>query len=213
MKKLIFLLLMSGFCSLVFAQNKSSIGFDMGGYAVSAPKHMMSGNVRNKYIDGGSSFRGIFYDRFICNAAYSIKTGVYMSEQFDALVSLHIPIEFNGNIFGHRDSTMFFVGYTGGIGVNIALDVDEGIVFLSPGTTNVGVDWKKNFYVAPQVGFNAGFNYWRISVLCSATLSFLVPEFAEFTTSFAEDNGQAQVQTNTNSNMGISIKLGVAYRF
>lgn len=196
----------------VFAQQKNRVGFDLGGYAVSAPKKILSGNGRNQFIAGGSSFRGIFYDRAICNNMYSVKTGVYISKQFDALMSVHIPVEFNGSIFGKRDSTMGFFGYSAGLGFNYGFDVDKGIYLLGEGTHAIDVEWNKKFYIAPQIGFNAGLNVWRISVLCSATMSFWVPEFAKFTTTFTE-NGEQLTQTNTNSNMGISLKLGLAYRF
>jgi len=195
---------------LSFSQNLNNIGFDLGGYIVGAPKHKLTGDKYNPYMENKSGAFGIFYERYIGDYPYSIKTGFYYNYQFNCVRSIHIPIEFNGNLLGKRNESFAFLGYTGGFSYNKLIDIVSSITyFVEPGT-NADVSIKKTSYLAPHLGLNAGINVNKFCFSGSLLYHFLIPEYMNFNTSY---NNNKTIEQNTNSSYGISLRLGVSYRF
>lgn len=207
-------LLITALCLSVasYAQRSNRVGIDMGFYAVGVPKHHLSGDTYNPNIKGGSSCVGVFYERGIIQSRYGIKVGLYPSMQFGSILSVHVPVEFNGNLLGCRDTSLFYLGYTGGLSLNVMHSARSMIVALTDNLLDASVSIGRRVYVAPHMGLSAGFNWKRLAVATTGAFHFLIPEFAQFKTTFAE-NGVAVTQTNTNASIGISLKVGVAYRF
>ncbi len=198
------------------AQNYlNKIGFDFENYIVKTPKYNLPGNQYNPYVLSKAGGFGFFYERFFNNTAYSIKTGGYLNKQFGSVVSVSIPVDFNGDIFGKRASTTLFLGYSAGLSMNIMVAAVTGSVFYPYEGKIVSFDisLKKNFYIEPHAGLYAGVNLGRFCFSVQGLFDFLVPEFVSYKTVYKNDQDKEITEYNTNNNWGITIRAGVGYRF
>ena len=214
-KSVIFVLAFFLLASALPAQTYlNKIGFDFENYIVKTPKYNLPGNQYNPYILNKAGGFGFFYERFFNNTTYSIKTGGYLNKQFGSVVSLNIPVDFNGDIFGKRASTALFLGYTAGLSMNINVAM-TGNVFYPYGGKFVSFDisLKKPFYIEPHAGLYAGVNLGHFSILVQGLFDFLVPEFVNYKTVYKNDQDKEITEYNTNNNWGITIRAGAAYRF
>ncbi len=193
----------------------NKIGFDFfSPYMVKTPKYNLPGNPYNLYMKSTSQSLGFFYERFFNKTAFSVRTGIYLNKQFGSVVSLNIPVDFNGDIFGKRASTALFLGYTAGLSMNINVAM-TGNVFYPYGGKFVSFDisLKKPFYIEPHAGLYAGVNLGHFSILVQCLFDFLVPEFVNYKTVYKNDQDKEITEYNTNNNWGITIRAGVGYRF
>jgi hypothetical protein len=210
MKKITLFLLFS-FATYVYAQRNNNIGFDIiSGYIVGAPKHDLEGNKYNPYMGNTSSAIGIYYERYIEEYPFSLKAGVFFNYQYKCIRSFHLPIDFNGNLLGKRNASTAYLGYTGGFSYNSLIDVSSTISYFVPSGTSAEVSIKKNSYFAPHAGLNAGLNFKRIGISGVVLYHFLVPEFVSYTTTY---NNNTITESNTNMSQGVSIRIGLNYRF
>ncbi len=216
MKKLWIILFLGLVVQSLSAQTYlNRVGFDFENYMVKTPKYNLPGNQYNPYIESSGGGFGFFYERFLNNHSFSIKTGGYLNKQFGSVVSVNIPLDFNGDIFGKRTKTTLFLGYTAGFSFNIMAAVATGSVFYPYGGKAVSFDVliKKNFYIEPHAGLYVGVNFWRISFSAQGLFDFLVPEFVTYKTVYKNGQGKEITEYNTNNNWGITSRFGLAYRF
>jgi hypothetical protein len=134
-----------------------------------------------------------------------------MNKQFNSILSYHIPVDFNGALYGIRNEKGLFLGYTTGLSFNYIDNVVYGFRFPAPNTSS-DIFIKKNFYIAPHLGFNSGLNFNRICLSIGGLFHILVPEFVTYQTSYLIDN-RAIIEINTNKSFGVSFKIGLSYRF
>ena len=189
--------------SSAFSQRLNSFGFDLGGYMIKAPKTAKGGDAYNPYIESSSSLMGLFYEREI-TSSIRVKGGGYANKQFNSVVSLHVPLEVNGNLIGE---SMLYLGYTAGLSANFNRLVVTGLRIPVSGT-RADISIIKDFYVAPHAGFHAGLKYGRFDLRSCFLFHFLIPEIVEFTTEYPGVS-----ESNTNGSIGFSIRFGGAYRF
>ncbi len=215
MKKLgifiVFLLLMQTLSAQTYF-NKIGLDF-FGGYIVNTPKKDLPGNRYNTLMNSTSGMFGIYYERFLNNPAFSLKTGAYFNYQFKALGSISIPVEFNGDVFGKRSKTVLFAGYTAGLCLNDVFYNSGGSRFFYDNVIYYEMTIKKHFYIAPYVGINAGINFHRFGFTTNVLFNFFVPEFVNYKTVYKDDQGKEITEYNTNDNWGITLRFGLAYRF
>jgi len=188
----------------------NKVGFDFfSPYMVKTPKYNLPGNQYNPYIESSGGGFGFFYERFLNNHSFSIKTGGYLNKQFGSVVSVNIPVDFNGDIFGKRTGTTLFLGYTAGVSFNIMAAVVTGSVFYPYGGKAVSFDVliKKNFYIEPHAGL------WRMCFSVQDLFDFFVPEFVTYKTVYKNGQGKEITEYNTNNNWGITLRFGLAYQF
>jgi hypothetical protein len=217
MKKSVFMIAFILLVQVLPAQtylNKIGVDF-FSPYMVKTPKYNLPGNKYNPYMKSSGRSFGIFYERFFKNSSFSIKTGGYLNKQFGSVVSVDIPVEFKGDIFGKRASTTLFLGYTAEFGMNIMATVVKGSVFYPYEGKIVSFDisLKKTFYVEPYAGLYAGVNFGRFCFSAQGLFDFFVPEFITYKTVYKNDQGKEITEYNTNDNWGITIRAGAAYRF
>ncbi len=215
MKKLLIIVFLFFFNQSLFAQAyMNKVGFDVfSGYIVNTPKYKLPGNQYNTLMNSTSGMFGVYYERFLKNNALSLKTGVYFNYQFQAVKSINIPVEFNGDVFGKRNKTALFAGYTVGLSFNDVYSNSGGNRFFYDNIIYYEMTIKKQFYVAPYVGINVGLNFHRFGVTANMLFNFLVPEFVAYKTVYKNDQGKEIIEYNTNDNWGITFRLGLAYRF
>jgi len=192
-------------------QTYNSIGLDFGGYIVGTPKHAKAGDKYNSFMESSSSMVGLYYERYLGDLPYSIKGGFYLNEQFNSVISFHIPIEFNGNILGKRNEEGLFLGYTGGISCNFIKDITYGFRFPSPNTSS-DIFISKDFYVSPHAGLNTGINFKRMTLSFSGLFHFLIPEYIKYETKYSVNNTPI-TEYNSNKSIGVSLRAGISYRF
>jgi len=210
MKTLIIILLIIFSFSLK-AQKLNSIGFDFpSAYIVGAPKHKLSGDKYNPYMENRSGLFGVYYERFLGDYPYSIKAGFYLNYQYNCVRSFHFPIDFNGNILGKRNESLAYLGYTGGFSYNKMIDILSSVWYVVQDGTSANVSLKKDNYIAPHIGLNAGLNYKRIGLAVAFFYHFLVPEFVDYEVKY---NNLTITEHNTNMSYGVSLKFGILYRF
>ena len=190
----------------LFSQHSNSVGLNFGGYMIRTPKTIKNGDVYNPYIEGSSSLVGLTYERKITNTL-SVGGGGYFNEQFNSIVSVHVPLEVNGKLVGRNKESMFYAGYTCGISLNFNRLVVTGFQIPAP-NTSADVEIKKDFYIAPHAGINAGVNIGRFDIRVQGLFHFLIPEIADFTTTYDDIT-----ESNTNGNIGLSLRIGGTYCF
>ena len=191
----------------------NKVGFDFfSAYVVNTPKKDLPGNRYNTLMNSTSGMFGIYYERFLKNPAYSLKTGAYFNYQFQALKSISIPVEFDGDVFGKRSKTVLFAGYTAGLSLNDVYYNSGGNRFFYDNIIYYEMTIKKHFYVAPYVGINAGINFHRFGLTTNLLFNFLVPEFVAYKTVYKNEQGKEITEYNSNDNWGITFRFGLAYR-
>ena len=189
------------------------IGFEYGGYIVSTPRNNLPGNKYNQYMVMSSSLIGLYYERLLNDTPFGLKTGVYLNKQFNSIISVQVPVEFNGNIFGRRYENGFYAGYSAGLNFNFVSTVVSGYITVSQNNiVHDYIDIKKNFYLSPDVGVIAGVNLNRISLTAQCLFNFLIPEFVTYKTVYKNDQNKEVTEYNTNNNWGITFRFGLAYR-
>ena len=211
--RVLILTIVIGFClnQSLSCQTSNNIGIDFGGYVVGTPKHTLTGDKYNTFMKSSSSIVGFFYERFLGDSPYSIKSGVYLNKQFNSVVSFYIPIEFNGNILGKRNESGLFLGYTGGINLNFIREVVYGFRIPEPNTSS-DIFINKDSYISPHFGLNTGINFKRICISFSGLFHFLIPEFVKYETKYVV-NSNFVTEYNTNKSIGVSFRAGLSYRF
>lgn len=197
--------------NLVLAQKPrlNSIGLDYGGYAVVVPESSIE-NRKNPYMNSSSSIVGLFYERFLEKKPFSFKAGVYLNKQFESVISYHFPIEANGRLVGKKLDNPIFIGYTVGLSYNRMHEVIYDIPFSNDIYSSVTIT--KDSYVAPHLGINAGVNIKRFRLTSSFLYHPFVPKFVEFTTKYQKD-GQESIEYHTNKSTGVSLRIGLGYKF
>jgi hypothetical protein len=190
----------------LIAQHSNSIGLDLGGYMIRTPKSQKAGDTYNPYIEGSSSLVGLTYERKLTNSL-SLGGGGYLNKQFNSIVSVHLPLEVNGKLIGVTNESLFYAGYTCGISLNFNRLVVTGFEFPAP-NTSADVEIKKDFYVTPHAGLHAGVKMGRFDFRVQGLFHFLIPEFADFTTTYNDVS-----ESNTNGSIGLSLRIGGAYCF
>lgn len=173
---------------------------------IRTPKTAKTGDTYNPYIEGSSNLVGLTYERRITNTL-SLRSGGYLNKQFNSIVSVHVPLEVNGKLIGGKSESMFYAGYACGMSFNFNRFVVTGFEFPAP-NTNSEVDIKKDFYIAPHAGINAGVLIGRFDLKLQGLFHFLIPEIVDFTTTYQDIS-----ESNTNGNIGLSIRIGGAYWF
>lgn len=207
MKKYFLLMVILSIAShTLFAQRLNSIGLDLGGYMIRTPKSQKVGDIYNPYIEGSSSLVGLTYERKITNT-FSLRGGGYFNKQFNSIISVHIPLELNGKLIGKSSESMYYAGYTCGVSLNFNRLVVTGFEFPAP-NTSADVDIEKDFYIAPHAGIHAGVKIGRIDIRVQGLFHFLIPEIADFTTTYDDIS-----ESNTNGSIGLSLRIGGAYCF
>lgn len=210
MRIFIVILLLFFLSILVKAQQCNNIGFDFGGFIVSAPKLKLVGDKYNPYLENRSALLGLYYERYLGESSYSLKSGLYFNYQFNCIRSFHVPVEFNGSILGKRNEKYLYLGYTGGFSYNSMIDVLSSVsYFVEPGTS-ADVAIKKSKYIAPHIGLNGGINFKRVCLSGIVLYHFLIPEFIDYKVTY---NNHQVVEHNTNSRNGVSFRIGASYRF
>lgn len=215
MKKLGVILLFFLFVQTLSAQtylNKIGVDF-FSPYMVKTPKYDLPGNKYNPVMEKStSSSFGLFYERTFRNHSFSLKTGVYLNKQFNSLVSFYVPIEYNGDVFGNSSESAFFVGYTAGLGLNFIAAFTESVIY-SDNVISISSSIKKPFYIAPNVGINAGINLNHLFFSFQCLFNFLVPEFVSYQTIYKDNTGKEITEDNANAHWGVSLRVGVGFRF
>ena len=177
---------------------------------IKSPKYDLPGNKYNADIKGTGGSFGIFYERAFKNHSFSLRTGAYLNSQLSA--SFYIPVEFNGDIFGNGRESVLFLGYSAGFNFNFPIAF-SGYTFLPDNVISVDSHIKKYFYMAPNVGINAGINLGHFFISFQGLFNFLVPEFVACKTVYKDETGEKITEYNTNDNWGITIRTGAGYRF
>ncbi len=213
-KRVFFGLLLLLFAQALFAQDYyNHIGFDYGGFLVKTPKYDLTGNKYNQYMVMSSSMVGLYYERLLNDTPFGFKTGIYLNKQFNSIISVQLPVEFNGNIFGKRYENGFYVGYSAGLNCNFVTTMVSGYITVSQDNSVKGyVDIKRKFYLSPDVGVITGINLNKISLTGQFLFNFLVPEFVTYKTVYKNAQGKEITEYNTNGNWGITFRFGLAYR-
>lgn len=195
----------------------NKVGFDLASYIVMTPKYNLPGNKYNPYATNSSSGAfGLYYERFFKKHDFSLKTGCYLNDQFSSVVSFYVPLDYNKSVFGNARKTTFYAGYTAGINLNIMthfLDMTGGGYFIPLNVISENVLIKKNFYIAPHAGINAGINLKHLFFSFQGLYDFFIPQFVTFETVYKNDRGEKITEYNTNKNWGFSLRLGMGFRF
>jgi len=214
-KVIIFILLLLLVAQALSAQDYyNRIGFEYGGFIVNTPKYNLPGNKYNQYMIRSSSLVGFYYERFLNTTPFGLKTGIYLNKQFNSIISVQVPVEFNGSIFGRRYENGFYAGYSADLNFNFVTTVVSGYLTISQNNTiHDYIDIKKNFYLSPDVGVIAGINLNKISLTGQCLFDFFVPEFVSYKTVYKNDQDKEITEYNTNGNWGITFRFGLAYRF
>lgn len=189
----------------------NKIGFDFySPYMVKSPKYNLPGNKYNADIKSTGGSFGLFYERAFKNHSFSLRTGAYLNSGL--LVSFYVPVEFNGDILGNSKETTLFLGYSAGLNFNFPIAFTTS-VFLPDNVISVDSQIKKTFYIAPDVGINAGINLGHFFISFQGLFNFFIPEFVAYKTVYKDETGKQITEYNTNDNWGITIRTGAGYRF
>jgi hypothetical protein len=184
---------------------------DFGGYVVPSLKYNLPNNNYINYTENVSSLIGLNYERFLKSLPISVKGGFYINHQYRSVLSLHIPLEINGNLLGNRNESFAFLGYTGGFSYNKVIKVIKSfsMINVQEGFED-DISIKKENYLAPHAGLNAGFNFKKFSISTTLAFHFFVPEFVEYS---VKNISKKTIEYNTNKNYGLSFRIGCSYRF
>ena len=213
MKIVIFIILLLFVQALSAQDYYNRIGFDYGGYLVKTPKYDLAANKYNQYMVMSSSMVGLYYERLLNDTPFGLKTGVYLNKQFNSIISVQLPVEFNGNFFGRRYENGFYIGYSVGLNCNFVTTSVSGYITVSQDNSAKGyIEIKRKFYLSPDVGVIAGINLNKISLTGQCLFNFLVPEFVTYKTVYKNTQGKEITEYNTNGNWGITFCFGLAYR-
>lgn len=215
MKKSIFIFAFVLLAQVLPAQTYlNKIGFDfLSPYMVKTPKYNLPGNKYNPYLELSTSHSfGIFYERYFKKRPFSIKTGAYLNTQFNSLVTVYVPVEFNGDVFGKGSETTLYVGYTAGFNLNFFV-ASTGSLVYAPNVTYMNSSIKKRFYIAPYAGIHAGINLNHIFFSFQGLFNFFVPEFVTYKIVYKNKAGKEVTEYNTNNNWGVTIRAGMGFRF
>jgi len=215
MKKLGVILLFFLFAQTLSAQtclNKIGVDF-FSPYMVKTPKYDLPGNKYNPYLEQSTSGSfGFFYERLFKNHAFGLKTGAYLNKQFDDLVSVYVPVEFDGDMFGKSNESTFFAGYTVGFNLNFMANF-TGAYIYPVNVVDIEFLIKKNFYIAPYAGIHAGINLNHLFFSFEGLFNFFVPEFVAYKIVYKNEAGKEITEYNTNANWGVSLRAGIGFRF
>jgi hypothetical protein len=197
-------------------QSKNIIGYSFGGYVNFVPKYNLPGNQYHPFLGkSSSSCHGFGYER-ILTEKNSLQTGVFLNQQFSALMSLHVPVNYNYCIY-QLPYRKFAFGSTLGINLNVPLATSNNLFEMlearytySDIELDVQVNIKKRFYVAPHVGLWINIRPWnRIGLSLQALFHFPVSEYVQFVTSYRDVQKNYIVEQNTNKNFGVTVMAGI----
>ncbi len=199
--------------NIILAQKPrlNSIGLDFGGYAVLAPHKASVESRKNPYMSSSSSIVGLFYERLLEKKPFSFRAGVYLNKQFESVISYHLPIEASGRLVGKKLNNPIFIGYTAGLSYNYISQVVTGFVFVPEGVS-YRIAITKDSYIVPHLGLNAGINKNKFRLTASFLYHPFVPKFVEYKTRYPKD-GEEIIEYHTNKNTGISLRIGLGYKF
>ncbi len=197
----------------------NKIGFDpLAAYIVITPKYNLPGNKYNSStMESSSGGFGLYYERFFKQHNFSVETGCYLNDQFSSVISFYVPLDYNRSVLGNARETTFYAGYTAGINLNFISFVSGNMSPADFVPTNVilanDISIKKHFYLAPHAGINAGINLKHLFFSFQGLYDFFIPQFVSYKTVYRNDQGEKITEYNTNKNRGISLRLGLGFRF
>ncbi len=199
--------------NIILAQKPklNSIGLDYGGYAVLVPESASIENRKNPYMNSSSSIVGLFYERFLEEKPFSFKAGIYLNKQFESVISYHFPVEASGRLIGKELDNPFFLGYTAGLSYNSISEIVTGFALIPEGVS-YDISIIKNSYIVPHLGLNTGINLKKIRLTGSFLYHPFVPKFVEYETKYQKD-GQEIIEYSNNKSTGLSLRIGLGYRF
>ena len=189
----------------------NSIGLDYGGYAVLAPEGASIENRKNPYMNSSSSIIGLFYERFLEKKPFSFRAGAYLNKQFESVISYHFPVEASGRFVGKALDNPFFLGYTAGFSYNSISEIVTGFALIPEGVS-YDISIIKNTYVVPHIGLNTGLNLKKFRLTGSFLYHPFVPKFVEYETKYQKDGPEIIEYTN-NKSTGLSLRIGLGYKF
>ena len=199
--------------NIILAQKPrlNSIGLDYGGYAVLVPESASIENRKNPYMNSSSSIVGLFYERFLEEKPFSFKAGIYLNKQFESVISYHFPVEASGRLIGKELDNPFFLGYTAGLSYNSISEIVTGFALIPEGVS-YDISIIKNSYIVPHLGLNTGINLKKFRLTGSFLYHPFVPKFVEYETKYQKD-GQEIIEYSNNKSTGLSLRIGLGYRF
>lgn len=222
MKRLLFIILAIVLPTTILAQTtvkKNCISLEYGPYVIYPKLNKQPGDKYNGYLNPPFAYGsfGVTYNRSIVDSKFRLKSGMFLANYFH-LLALQIPFEFKGNIIGNMDTTLFYMAYNAGFGLNFFVtDNPSGFkaVYDYPIVEDYNVKVNKNFYVAPQLGLSLGFNLGWFSIEGMGYLNYPIPKIVEYQTKYKENETDEKYieEVNYNGRWGFTFRLALGVRF
>jgi hypothetical protein len=202
-------------CANIYSQYHNSIELDLGGgYIVFTPKRDLYGDRFNPFLQNSAAMCGLNYERYSGSGKYAIKAGCAVMNQYGGVGSLHVPVQFNGVFIGKRGLSRINVGFVGGLSFNSMLFMTRRFMYYPAGAdAECEVSFGKRFYAAPHLGVGTAINIGRFAITSDFLFHFFIPEFLTYKVSYTDMMNNRIVEYNTNRSIGITLKLGILFRF